>query len=515
MAAPSLPPLAMPLPEPLLARFRAAAFERLERIDTTWTALTQGSAPSRADEEMFRELHTLKGDARVVGFADVAVLCQRLEDLLSAARGRRYNVHEDVDVVVTMAIQFAGMLLRKKAGTTRGIDLEGFLAQIEVVLAEWLRRTSSPPSLSSAPSSHGKHMRPDAGSKSSVAACERLSIAATAVYLEYLRASGGSRERMRGIWESLRREIADLESIPLGPLVAGHVAAARELARDLGKVVEVSTEGVELRVNPDVLDAINTAVLHAVRNAVDHGIDSPQARAEADKNPTASLRVIVRQRDDVIEVDVSDDGGGVDFEAVKRRAAALGIPTGGAAGEEWQLGDLLFAPGFSTRDEVTEISGRGVGLDAIRAAVRNLGGDVRIESYRGSGTTLHVSVPNRRTPVELRVFRAPGAPIVFAVDVAWLDHVADETPAAADPLALLDLPRPSTPPASAAPLLLRRADRCCALFAAGAPRPASALRVCRTPEDSAVEIVQLAEGEALLLRPGVLAGLSLVGVGRG
>jgi two-component system chemotaxis sensor kinase CheA len=504
-------PLPIALPEPLLARFRAAAFERLERIDTTWTALTQGSAPSRADEEMFRELHTLKGDARVVGFADVAVLCQRLEDLLSAARGRRYNVHEDVDVVVTMAIQFAGMLLRKKAGATRGIDLEGFLAQIEVVLAEWLRRTSSPPT----PSSHSKHMRLDAGSKSSTAACERLSIAATAVYLEHLRASGGSRERLRSIWDCLRREISDLEAIPLGPVIAGHVASAKELARDLGKAAEVTAEGADLRVMPEVLDVINTAVLHAVRNAVDHGIDSPRERALAGKPPTASLRVVLRQRDDLIEIEVADDGAGVDFEAVKRRAIALGLPTSGAAGEERNLAELLFAPGFSTREEVTEISGRGVGLDAIRVAVRKLGGDVRIESSRGRGTTLHISVVDRRTPVDLRVFQAPGASIVFAVDVSWQDHAASETPAAADPLALLDLPRPSSPPASAEPLVLRRADCCCALFVSGAPRQASALRVCRTPEDAAVEVVQLADGEALLLRPGALAGLSLMEVAHG
>ncbi len=134
------------VPENLLARFQALSFERLERIDSGWTALTQGTAPPTLERDVFRDVHTLKGDARVIGFREVALLSQRLEDLLVAAKARRFRVHDDVDIVVTMAIQFIGMLLRKRGDAPRmGIDLDGFVRQIDDVLTEWLRRASEAP----------------------------------------------------------------------------------------------------------------------------------------------------------------------------------------------------------------------------------------------------------------------------------------------------------------------------------------------------------------------------------
>jgi two-component system chemotaxis sensor kinase CheA len=363
------------LPEPLIARFRTVAFERLERIDATWTALTHGSAAPKIDDEMFRELHTLKGDARVVGFADVAVLCQRLEDLLNEARRRRYRVSDDVDVVVTMAIQFVGMILRKKAGVTRGIDLEGFLAQIDLVLEESLRR----PSAAAAPLSLAPHLRVEASPRPPVASRGRLSAVATAVYLEHLRASGASRRRLREAWASLVREIADLDAAPAAPVLASHIAAGKTLAAKLGKSVDVSVDAGNVCLYADALDVLNTGVLHAVRNAVDHGIDSPAERERAGKPAMGHVQVLVRSFGDLIEAEVTDDGAGVDFDSVKLKAAKLGLPA------EGELGELLFEPGFSTRDQVTETSGRGVGLDAVRVAVGRLGGQVRIDSARGRG----------------------------------------------------------------------------------------------------------------------------------
>src|SRR5690242_6330606 len=138
----------MNLPDSVIEKFRSVTQERLERIDAGWNALTRGTASPKADADLLRELHTLKGDARVVGFVDVGVLCQRLEDVVTASRARHYQVHEDVDIVVTMAIQFVAMLVRRRADTARsGIDLDGFLRQIEHVIHECLRRSSEVPDL--------------------------------------------------------------------------------------------------------------------------------------------------------------------------------------------------------------------------------------------------------------------------------------------------------------------------------------------------------------------------------
>jgi two-component system chemotaxis sensor kinase CheA len=499
------------LPDALVARFRTVAFEHLERIDAAWVSLTGGTASSRTEEQMFRELHTLKGDARVVGFAEVAVLCQRLEDLLSAARRRRYRVHDDVDVVVTMAIQFVGMLLRKRGGAARsGIDLDGFLSQIEQVLAEWLRRSSESPD--KAVHSH-RHLRVDAPQRMSTSSRTRLGVVATSVYLEHLRASGRSRARLREVWDVLSREIADLEASPLEPLLERHAAAAQELASDLGKSIDVVIEARQVHANAEVLDALNAAVLHAVRNAVDHGIEAPAVRERAGKPRLGSIRVKVEQRDDVVDVEVTDDGAGVNLAAVRAKAEAQGLlaPAAGATITDEQLTEFLFAPGFTTADQVTDVSGRGVGLDAVRAAVQERGGSVVMHTMSGWGSTLKLSLPNRNASIPVRVFRPAGSAISFAVEAGWTVEPGGDAPqGATDALGVLELPRNegATP---SAPLGLRRATSTFTFMAEGPTWEASALRLCPTPPDAPLEVVMLTSEEALLVRPDVLASLRAEG----
>jgi two-component system chemotaxis sensor kinase CheA len=495
------------LPEALVSRFRAVAFEHLEHIDATWVALTSGTATPKSEEQMFRELHTLKGDARVVGFSDVAVLCQRLEDLLTAARRRRYRVHEDVDVVVTMAIQFVGMLLRKRGGTARsGIDLDGFLAQIEQVLSEWLRRSSETPDKAVQPR---RHLRVDAPQRMSGSARGRLGVVATTIYLEHLAASGRSRDRLREAWDVLSREIADLEASPLEPLLTRHAAAGRELGVELGKSVDIAVEAREVHASADVFEALNAAVLHAVRNAVDHGIETPIQRERAGKPGVGSIRVRVEQRDDIVEVEVADDGAGVDLAAIRTKAQRQGLlsaPEIASATDE-QLVELLFSPGFSTAERVTDISGRGVGLDAVRAAVEERGGTVALHSVAGWGSTLKVSVPNRNASIDVHVFRPPGAPISFAVDAGWsVEADGGEQPGTPDALELLGLRR-GTPAERTSTISLCRGPQRCAFAAESPARTASALRLCPTPLDAAVEVAMLATEEVLLVRPDVLFGL--------
>lgn len=521
MAAP------LDLPEALLERFQTVAFERLERIDNAWMALSGGTAAKEAEVEIFREVHTLEGDARVVGFGDVSLICQRLEDLLIAARENGYRVHEDVDIVVTMAIQFAGLLVRKKGSVARGgIDLEGFLAQIEQVLAARLRRSAATPERT--PSGR-LHLRLDPARKIPSPARERLAVVATTVYVESLGASGRSRERLRGVWEVLSREIAELEAMPIAPLLERHAEAGAELAREMGKSVDIVTEAGNVHVTEAVVEALETAVLHVVRNAIDHGLEVPAHRIREGKPAEGSVKIVARQNEDRVEMTVSDDGDGIDFEVVRRRARELGLASAGAlaAADESQLAELLFTPGFSTRESVSEVSGRGVGLDAVRAAVASLGGEVRIRSTRGVGTTIAIAVPNRNAFVDVLLFRAAGPGPTFAVRAEW---VAEDAPAptaggaapqtsspreaVCDPRDWIEQPR-ATPGAAPRVLRLRRGTSRCAVATDGSLRRGAAIRLCPTPPDALVEVVQLSDGEAVLLHPESLPGaISDVGAAR-
>jgi two-component system, chemotaxis family, sensor kinase CheA len=497
------------LPAQLIERFRALSFERLERIDAAWLAVTHGTGALEVEQDLHRDLHTLKGDARVVGFADVGLLCQRLEDLVVAARERGYRVHEDVDIVVTMALQFIGMLLRKKAGASRGgIDLDGFLRQIQDTMSERLQEPADSPDQE--PSSHVQRRVLDPQFRLSAPTRERLSVAATTVYLESLDAVGASRERLRAVWKTLSREVGDLELVALIPVVARHAAAASELARELGKSVDVSLDVADARVSVEVLDTLNTALLHAVRNAVDHGIEPVATRQARGKPQLASIAIRARARDDALVLSVEDDGGGIDFEQVRARAKLQGIlsPEAAEVAPESELIELLFRPGFSTREVVSDVSGRGIGLDALRASVVALGGTVTLEPRPNVGTTLNLRLPNARSRVDVHVFPAARAGVLLAVSTTWsalLERGAMHD--ALDPLKLLDLPdSPALPDPIPAPatLRMRRGGLELALLAGGPQRTGSASRLCPTPRGSPAEIVEFEGSEAILMRLEVL-----------
>src|SRR5690606_4859984 len=121
------------LPEGIITRFRQLSLERIARVESVWNALVQGAEDEEAVRAASRDLHTLKGDARIVGFDEVHVLSHKLEELLAVASQVNYRVSDDFDLVVTMATQFVGMLLRKKSGGASGIDVEGFVRQVDDV----------------------------------------------------------------------------------------------------------------------------------------------------------------------------------------------------------------------------------------------------------------------------------------------------------------------------------------------------------------------------------------------
>jgi two-component system chemotaxis sensor kinase CheA len=498
------------LPDALIARFRAVALERLERVDASWVALTHGGAAPQAEDEMFRDLHTLKGDARVIGYAEVAMLCQRLEDVLAAARRRHYRVHDDVDIVVTMAVQFIGMMLRKKGGDRRqGIDLDGFLSQMEDVVTEWLRRSSEAPERSVSVS--GRFRISDMPQRLSPNARHRLSALATRVHLESARASGRARERLREVWRGLSREVAELDAAPLAPIFSRHASAAKELARALEKSVDVHVTDSDVRVGAEVLDAVSVAVLHALRNAVDHGIEPLGDRVRHGKPPIGTISLSAAMKEENVEVVVRDDGGGVDLEKVRARAVARGVVTADAAPKvsDAELVEMLFASGFSTADSITEVSGRGIGLDAVRASARRLGGTVTIASAAGEGSAMTIALPQARSVVDVRVLRVPGAQVQFCVGVDW--ETSAGTAVAGEPsIDLCDVfelgPRADSAPSSAsgAGVRLQRGDA--RLFVANAIVAESTIarRACATALDEPGEVVAIDGEELLLVRPDVL-----------
>jgi two-component system chemotaxis sensor kinase CheA len=202
-------------------------------------------------------------------------------------------------------------------------------------------------------------------------------------------------DRMDRIVGDLQRRALRLRTAPLLRVVDTLPRTAREVASALGKQVEVELRGAELELDRAILDRLADPLVHLVRNAVDHGIESAEKRREAGKPPAGRLVIDARRERDHVRISVADDGKGIDLDSVRRRAIEAGILHADLAADlaPGDVAALVFRPGVSTATVVSEVSGRGVGMDAVKSTIEGLGGRVELESHAGLGTTTTLLVP--------------------------------------------------------------------------------------------------------------------------
>jgi two-component system chemotaxis sensor kinase CheA len=227
------------------------------------------------------------------------------------------------------------------------------------------------------------------------------------------------------------RSVSDLQNlmmnirmIPLNHIFNRLPRVVRDVAQYDKKEVEFVMEGGETELDRSVMDGLNDPLLHLIRNAVNHGIESPEAREAAGKPRKGFVKLAAhRDRDNVI-IELIDDGGGINIEKVKQKAVEKGFITPEAADimTTEQAVDLLFQPGFSTADKITDISGRGVGLDVVRRSIEALKGTIRVETTPGKGSRFELLLPPTMAIVDVMIVRIKGKrlaiPISSIVEVA-------------------------------------------------------------------------------------------------
>ncbi|MCF4998443.1 response regulator [Pseudomonas syringae] len=215
---------------------------------------------------------------------------------------------------------------------------------------------------------------------------------------------------------------------PFADVLSGQVRMVRDLGRSLGKQVRLEIEGEKTQVDRDVLEKLEAPLTHLLRNAVDHGIESPQQRLLAGKPEEGLIRLRVAHQAGLLVLELSDDGHGVDLEKVRRSIVERQLSPADTAAQlsEDELLTFLFLPGFSLRDTVTEVSGRGVGLDAVQHMVRQLHGAVVLEQVAGEGSRFHLEVPLTLSVVRSLVVEVGEE--AYAFPLAHIERMCDLEP---------------------------------------------------------------------------------------
>jgi two-component system chemotaxis sensor kinase CheA len=348
----------------LVARFRVVARERLARVESAFHALELDPSDRAAANVLAGEVHTLKGEAGLLGLGHVAAAAHCTEDALFRARDLGFAPPAELAAAVRAGLDLVRSLLDRGAGdgADSAADLAAYDARVAAALAATAPPAGGPASAASLDATHGG------------------------------RAAVSAFDPARGVLGSAADEP---RLVPLDTLFAGFSGAVHDLARALGKAARLETSGGELVAERRTLDHLAVAVLHLVRNAVDHGLEPPDLRARLGKPEVGTVRLAARRAGSAVELRVADDGRGVDRSAVRAAAVARGLvsPERAAALTDGDALRLVLEPGLTTRAAATVVSGRGVGLDAVRGAIEALGGSISIVSEPGRGTTVTLRVP--------------------------------------------------------------------------------------------------------------------------
>jgi two-component system chemotaxis sensor kinase CheA len=438
----------------LRATFKVEAAEHLQDIGTGLLELEKAAAPEAEQqliETVFRAAHSLKGAARAVNFTEIESLCELLEDLFAAwkrreslptpstldaahravdemsqaialpavaertdhrteetsatapqpvpaSTGETETVRITVNSLDARLLEAEEMLAAKLAADQRASDLGALAARLELWRKEWARVQPRTRAL------RQELERP----RAAAAAADLHGLAEFFDWNhDYLRALEGKVAALRRTAEQDRLLIGKLVDdllenskkllmLPLARLAGLLSKLVRDLCRDQGKEAELTIRGEEVTIDKRVLEQLKDPLVHLLRNCIDHGIETPEQRRRAGKPPRAAITLTVSPVNSTqVEISVSDDGVGIDVEKVKAAAGKRGLV---ALNTLDQLSEsaalaLVFETDVSTSPMITRVSGRGLGLAIVREKAEKLGGRVAIESRRGSGTTIRMTLP--------------------------------------------------------------------------------------------------------------------------
>lgn len=344
---------------------------------------------------LFRSAHTLKGMAATMQYDQIREICKTIEEIFDKFRKGENSITAELGNVIFLGIDHLKQLINDE---TKKMDLDEFLNYVrnphELKINKAEVDNSATQKIKS-PTVRVKMQDLD----SLVNLIGEMMI--SKMQLDRVIQTRNSDEG-REILMNLGRLITDIQYqtmkirlVPIDQVFNRFSRMVRDVSKSLGKEVKLEMEGSNIELDRTILDAITDPLLHMLRNAVDHGLETPCVREAAGKSKNGTIQLKAKRLGDRMEIQVIDDGKGIDLEAIKRKALEKKIVTEEqveSMSDEDIVG-LIGTPGLSTAKEVTDISGRGVGMDVVMSKVKNVGGQVKVLTEKGKGTNITLTIP--------------------------------------------------------------------------------------------------------------------------
>jgi two-component system, chemotaxis family, sensor kinase CheA len=425
--------------------------EHLDHLNLDLVRLEENPEDEALINEIFRTVHTLKGGAAFVGMDGIKVLSHKMEEVFGAIRSGNLKVSPAIIDTMLEAMEVLNVLrdlaVAKDTSvfdTTRiELELMGILSEVSLKYAGPEAGEEVPVTLAEVPVSSDSGVEKQRtesilpntalGSQTIRVITEKLDVLINLVG-EMITA----RNRLKGISDLLRNDelsgiastierltgqlhtaVMSVRMVPIERLFIKFPGVVRNLARQQNKQIDLIIEGEETELDKTVLEQMYDPLVHLLRNAVDHGIESPGVREKLGKRPAGRIWLLSRYEKGGVLIEVADDGGGIDPEKIREVAVSKGL----LSQEEARLMSddmairFMFTPGFSTSLKVSEVSGRGVGMDVVRENVQRLRGVLDVETAVGKGTVIRIQLPLTLAILDVLLVKVAGLIYAFQLNM--------------------------------------------------------------------------------------------------
>ena len=410
--------------ESLLETFREEVLELLEQLEKNILLIEKAPENPELTDSILRVLHTIKGTSNMFGFEGIVTLTHEIETLISRLREKQSGLSSKITDLVLSSCDFIRISLQDKTYTNPAL--------LDAVQAEIL-----------ALNGQGQTDEKNVVRKKNTVVQEQAAIQQKTIRVNYQKINELSNlvgelitlktkyaqlsleiendelktmnEQLDILLARLHKTTMNIRMVPLGQLFEHFNRLTRDLAHSLNKQVELVIRGSDTELDKNVTEELSDPMLHMIRNAIDHGIEKPEERRQAGKPETGKIILAAEHAGAYVHIKLIDDGAGLDLAQIRKTAIAKGLLAKEEELSPGLLNSIIFSPGFSTSDKITDISGRGIGMNVVKKNIEKIKGTIELKTEKGRGTEILLKIPLTLAIVDGLLLRAGGE--TFIIDV--------------------------------------------------------------------------------------------------